>query len=246
MARLEHSAALNSTVRRDDFADLGVSTWALVRQAVERGEREAALAWLEHGCAEARAMHDSIVGFVDDALTYIARFGEEEIGRFLRGKYTPRVHAWLGSTPGVEETMHRFAEFQRAHFAEISVVEEPDRYVMSGPCGSGGRLRRSRAVGATGRAHPWCWGRENVPYYCAHCCVAWEILPTEMRGYPLRIHELPERPGDPCVHLFYKDPAAIPEPYFTRIGLPRRGGDRPAGGADGGAAGAGRQGPADG
>lgn len=71
-------------------------------------------------------------------------------------------------------------------------------------------------------------------------------LSAWIRGYPLRIHELPERPGDPCVHLFYKDPAAIPEPYFTRIGLPRRGGDRPAGGADGGAAGAGRQGPADG
>ena len=45
-----------------------------------------------------------------------------------------------------------------------------------------------------------------------------EILPIEMRGYPICVTQYSDRPEDPCVHLYYKRPELIPDEYFTRIG----------------------------
>lgn len=222
MIRLKKSEALQRLLRQDDLSELGIPTWTLVREAVQKGKTEDAFQFLEYGCTEARTMHDSIVSFVDDSLTYIARFGEEEIYRFLKDKYVPRIKDWLRVTPGVVETMERFTEQQRSHFAEVVLKEEKDRYIMSGLCGSGGRLRKSKSVATTKKAYPWSWNKENVPYYCLHCCVAWEIIPNEIRGYPLRIHLLSNQPDDPCVHLFYKEPQSIPEEYLTRVGMSNR------------------------
>lgn len=61
--------------------------------------------------------------------------------------------------------------------------------------------------------------------YCSHCSLVNEILPIENFGYPNRITEYPENPGDPCTWYIYKDPDDIPEEYYTRIGKtkpPRR------------------------
>lgn len=222
MIRLIKSEALQRNIRQDDLSELGIPTWNLVREAVQKGKTEEAFQFLEYGCMEAKTMHDSIVNFVDDAITYIARFGEGEIFQFLRDKYFSRIENWLRVTPGVGETMQRFAEYQRSHFAEVTLKEEKDRYIMSGLCGSGGRLRKSKKVAITKKAYPWSWSKENIPYYCLHCCVAWEILPNEIRGYPLRIHLLPDQADDPCVHFFYKEPKLIPEEYFTRVGMSKR------------------------
>jgi hypothetical protein len=48
--------------------------------------------------------------------------------------------------------------------------------------------------------------------------MAWEIIPTELRGYPLKLLMVPEKLGDPCYHYLYKRPELIPEEYFSRIG----------------------------
>lgn len=219
MVKIEKMEALQRKIRQDDWDELSVSTWNLAGEAIRAGRTAEALELMEYGIMENQTMHDSITSFVDDALTYIARFGEEEILKFLKEKYYSRVRNWLSLTPGVEETMKRFAEFQRGHFSNINIQEEADRYVMSGPCGSGGRLRRSKKVAKTRKAYSWSWSKENIPYYCIHCCVAWEIIPNEIRGYPLRIHLVPDQPEDPCIHLFYKEPKLIPNEYFTRVGM---------------------------
>lgn len=90
------------------------------------------------------------------------------------------------------------------------------------PCGSGGRLRRTKNIGITKKAYPWSWGKSGIPYYCTHCCLAWEIIPTELWGYPIRINLVTDRPEDPCVHLFYKKPELIPEEYFDRLGMTKK------------------------
>jgi len=175
---------------------------------------------MEYGRAENKAMHDASVSIIDDALTYLARFGEEEVPKFWRQSFYSRVKDWPSVTPGVEETFQRFTEFYRSHFSDFTIVEEPDRYVVRcDPCGSGGKLRRTKSVGTTKKAYPWSWGKSGIPYYCTHCCVAWEIIPTELWGYPIRINLVTDRPEDPCIHLFYKRPELIPEEYFTRIGM---------------------------
>ncbi|MFC1904168.1 hypothetical protein ACFLXT_00145 [Chloroflexota bacterium] len=222
MIRLEKSEALQRKIRQDDPPDLAIPTWTLVREAVQTRRDDEAFNLLEYACDRTRAMHDSIIAFADDAMTQLAGFGEEELLKLLRKRYYDRVKNWLVVTPGVEETMQIMVENQRSHFTNLTVMEEPDRYVVTqDPCGSGGRLRRTRQVATTQKAYPWAWSRIGIPYYCIHCCVAWEVIATELRGYPLRLNLVGEKPEDPCIHLFYKKPELIPEEYFTRIGVTR-------------------------
>ncbi len=220
MIRLEKSEALQRKIRQDDVAELAIPTSTLVCEAMQAGRVDEALNFLQYSCAENQAMHDIMVVFVDDVLAHLARFGEGEVLKLMRQRYYDRVKSWLSVTPGVEETLQVLAEYFRSHFSNFTVVEEPDRYIMSlNPCGSGGRLRRSRHVATTKEAYPWSWGKSGVSYYCTHCCVFFEIIPTELRGYPLAINLIAERPEEPCVQLYYKKPELIPEEYFTRIGM---------------------------
>ena len=134
------------------------------------------------------------------------------------GWYT-RASNWLSTLPGVEESLQRWAELQRAYKGNFSIIEEPDKYVVKcDPCGSGGRLRRTRSVGTLKKAYPWSWGKSGVPVYCTHCCMLFEIFPIEIRGYPIAIILSGDTPEEPCIQLFYKKPELIPEEYFTRVG----------------------------
>ena len=144
---------------------------------------------------------------------------EEEVVKAIRYRYDKKVKERLSLVPGVVETVQLFFEGQRGHYGNLSVVEEPDRYVISqDPCGSMGKLWRTKSVGTTKKAYPWSWSKSGIPYYCVHCCV-WEIAAIELRGYPERVTLPPEKPEDPCVRLYYKKPELIPEEYFARIGM---------------------------
>jgi hypothetical protein len=220
--KLEKSEALGREIRQERPEELAASTWEVVREAIGLGQRDQALAGLDYCRFETKMMHDSMCSFVDDAITALAAFGEEEIDALLRKRYEPVIRRWLSTTPGVEESLARCVEFQRGHGGECRITEEPDRYVVTcDPCGSGGQLRRTKQLATTARAYDWTWGRAGVPYYCTHCCVMWEILPIEARGVPIRLNLLGDTPEDPCVHLYYKRPELIPDEYYRRIGLSR-------------------------
>jgi hypothetical protein len=113
----------------------------------------------------------------------------------------------------------------------IDVTDEGDRVVVSFyPCGSGGRARRgdpARGIppaserpefGPSEDAHDWTWGRAGVCLYCAHCSLVNEILPIERLGFPIRVTEYPEAPGDPCRWVLYKDPRDVPAAAYERVG----------------------------
>lgn len=223
MIRLEWSESLQRKIRKDDPPELPIPTWSLVRESVKAGRVEEALGLIDYGCFEDKQIHDILAAFPDVALTHIARFGEEEILKVLRERYYERAKELIAKVTKPEEALQRFAEQHRAHLSNFTVAEEPERYVViADPCGSGGRLRRMKDVGVTKKAYPWSWNKISIPYYCCHCCVYLEILPTELRGYPVRIHEVTERPEDPCIHYFYKKPELIPEEYFIRIGMTKQ------------------------
>ncbi len=221
MIRFKKSETLQRKIRQDDLAELGIPTETLVRQAIQAGRTDEALDFLEYCLAEHQEMHNQVVAFVIDTLTYLATLGEEEVMKAIRHRYEKRVRDWLSSVPALAEAVHLFTEAQRGHFGSFTVVEEPDRYVIShDPCGSGHKLWRIREgnVATTKQAYPWSWSKSGVPYYCCHCCVV-EQIATEVRGYPMSVTLSPEKPEDPCVHLYYKKPELIPEEYFTRIGM---------------------------
>lgn len=222
MIRLEKAGDLDRIIRQDDPEELAIPTWELIRQAIRAGKIEEALTLLDYCNSETKTLHDSLCSTIDSLVTHLASFDEEEVYKFFRGRYEPAVRKWLSETPGAKESLERALEYQRGHGGSCTISEENDRYVVTcDPCGSGGQLRRTKNVGTVKRACLWTWGKSGVPYYCAHCCVMWEILPVELRGYPIRINLIGGRPEDPCVHLYYKKPELIPDEYYTRIGRPR-------------------------
>jgi hypothetical protein len=218
MVRLEKGPGVGRVIRRDDIGELARPTWTLIRESIRAGKVDEALALLDYCYSETKTLHDGLVSFVDYLLTYLGDFGEEEVYQALRKRYDPVVRRWLSDTPDLTGSLERCIEFQRGHGGKCTITEEPERYVVTcDPCGSGGQLRRTREIRVLKKAFFWTWGKKNIPHYCVHCCVMWEILPIELRGYPIRVNLIGDKPGDPCIHLYYKRPESIPEEYFTRI-----------------------------
>lgn len=217
--RLEKAEALGRLIRKDKIEKLAIPTWELVREAIVAGRIDEALTLLDYCYSEVKTIHDGLCSLSDDALTRLAGFDEQEVYKFVRRRYGRPVRQWLSQTPGVKESLQRSIEYQRGHGGSCTISDEPDRYVVRcDPCGSGGQLRRTKEVGRLKKAYPWTWDQKDIPCYCVHCCVMWEILPIEIRGYPIRVNLIGKRTEHPCVHLYYKKPEAIPEEYFARVG----------------------------
>ncbi len=220
MTNLENPASLDQNIRKGDGAEPTPSDWDVLSEKIKAGEHGEALELLKKTQAESQANNDNMTSFVETVLTHLAGLDETEVFNIFRQRYELRVKNFLSVDHSTEEILQHCTRLQKRHLAHFTVTEEPDRYVVRyDPCGTGGRLRRTRPVGTTKKAYPWSWGKTDVPYYCCHCCVHWEMIATELRGYPLRITLIGDQPEDPCVHLFYKKPEFIPEEYFTRIGM---------------------------
>jgi hypothetical protein len=132
---------------------------------------------------------------------------------------------FVGLTPELLAAV--LAEHLRGHFSgpgregAVTIVEEADRYrLVFEPCGTGGAMRRRKVAGLTNfrDASAATWQRTNeVPTYCAHCALN-EVTSIRRLGYPAWVTEFDPDPEKPCGRTVYKDPALIPERYFTRLG----------------------------
>ncbi|MFC1917381.1 hypothetical protein ACFLXH_01855 [Chloroflexota bacterium] len=230
MVRLEKSNGLGRLIRQDNLDELGISTWTKIKEAIQAEKYQEALSLVDYLNPEGKRLHDVLCDSIWASETYIAdNLGEEALYQSLRQTAEPHYKGLQKLTP--EEYMLLRAESERAQrsgpgeMGDICVTEEKDRYVISlDPCGSGGRMRREGRLappynyGKTKKAHPWSWSKKDVPYYCLHCCIWSEIMPTEWFGYPSRITAYSDDPDAPCAFYIYKKPELIPEEYFTRIG----------------------------
>lgn len=206
------------------------SNWDLLRKTIKAGKTDEALQSMEQGLGTATMQQNSSVSFVGMAVTYLAQtFGEEHLEKFYRQRYLPMSKQWIEATPGAKESVERFSTLMESPYSKITLKDEPDRYALAlDPCRTGGRLRRSvsagpfklasTSVGTNKKAYPWTWGRTGICYYCIHSAFLFEILPIELRGYPIAVIQYADNPQDPCVLYFYKKPELIPEKYFTRVG----------------------------
>lgn len=125
------------------------------------------------------------------------------------------------------------AEHLRFHFSgpdregTVQVIEEADRIqLVFDACGSGGAMRRRLGQGKGGlavmpEASGSTWGLKGcVPGYCTHCAQN-EMASIRRLGYPAWVTEFKEDPQLPCGWTIFKDPKAIPDLYFERLGLKR-------------------------
>ena len=220
MIRVEWSQALKRRIRQDDLSELATSTWELVRRAIQEGKRDEALSLLDYCYQEDREQDDNMAAIAEMLITRISGFNEAEVEKIWReGGWYTKSRRWLEAVPGVEESLQRWVEIQRAHNGELAITEDAEKYIVScDPCGTGGRVRRTKSAGTLKQAYPWSWGESNVPVYCTHCCDYFEIFPIEIRGYPIAVFFPGQKPEDPCIQFFYKNPALIPEEYFARVG----------------------------
>jgi hypothetical protein len=171
----------------------------------------------------------------------VGEFWEAIIGPLFRSRYEKfdvRVSPWSES---LWTNVYLAFESMRGHLVgparegDIEFSEDQERYTWRfDPCGSGGRSMRGDAVegspprmespfgyGVTQEEHDWAWNRKGVCYYCAHCCVVMQLKPIDAFGYPVRVVEPPTYPEQreaKCTWHVYKDPASVPERFYTEVG----------------------------
>jgi len=232
------------------YLTLGTSEAQEQRLREWRAEIEAAIRGGDNGgfnrlldtyIEESRIIHDILSDWAWALLSvFIREWGEEVLTEVLRVTEEPWVTVRYEKlrSMNVEDSLRLTVEGMRGHLSgpnragTISVVEEPERYVLSfDACGTGGRMRRGDPVVGSGSrleapynflniegAYDWTWNRKGVCAYCSHCAVVNQILPIENLGRPMRMTLYPENPGDPCRWIIHKDPQNFPAEAFTSVG----------------------------
>ncbi len=167
-------------------------------------------------------------------------WGETVLGDVLRttqARGSIRVTHRAGQmTP--EEALQQAVEGMRGHFAgpgrtgAVTVIEEPQRYVMSfDPCGSGGRMRGEMRPGAASHArteppynfvniegaYPWTWNQKGVCAYCAHCAVACRWFQMKNSDIPCASWSIPPI-RSPFVSGSSTKIKMIPPEAYTAVG----------------------------
>ena len=194
-----------------------------ISRAIEAGDAEQALARARTLHDEALVRHDRGMSRVSALLSWIGRhYGTPAVEAALEKAMSSDMLGDAGFRERAEALMH----FTRVHLQPFALSEDDEKLTFLCPvCPSGGRLLREghyqpprddlHIVGPS----PLTWGREELPVYCCHEPVM-EKASIERTGVPLFIVEPSERLGDePCRTYLYKDPADIPERFYTRLGL---------------------------
>ena len=150
-------------------------------------------------------------------------------------KFDIDAHPW---DEGLETLMLVGCEAMRGHLVgpertgDFELEETDDRFILRfDPCGTGGRTLRPDAIEGTParteppfewavseEPHSWNHFEPGVCIYCAHCMVLQEEMPIDRFGYPVRVIDPPRGAGERCQWQLFKDPAAVPEEYYTRVG----------------------------
>jgi len=166
--------------------------------------------------------------WVTGLLTFIYKnYGIEAVERAEREAHTAEAKVVFKppEKTDLRSLVEHMASGLRGHMQPIRIVEDDEKVSLTMlPCGSGERLIQKGAytpevgLARVEEPHRITWGKEGFPIYCVHCPVM-ETLSMERTGNLGMVHIVkdPIQHGS-CQFVFYKDPANIPEEYYTRIG----------------------------
>lgn len=243
MHKVEFVPALGRKIRTDDrVEELGRSSHDVLRELIASGRTEEALDFLDYVQHEFKWLHDLYNDWTYADLDYVAKtYGEDEIPKMLRhAREVLMKSAYRGQGEiTVLDNLRVFAEALRAHrcgpgeSGTVAIHEEAERFVVVlDPCGAGGRQRQVGQIdripprtgapfnlGVTSKPYPWSFGKQGVPYYCAHCSYWHETMMIERCGFPSKIVDYQDDPAAPCRWYFYKKPEFVPQRFYTRLGF---------------------------
>lgn len=190
---------------------------------VEDGRDDEALTGAQALHAEALAYHDRGMARVNALLSWIGRsYGAES----LEEAYIESMAGDMLGDAGYRERAEALMHFTRIHLQSFSLTEDDEKLTFEcSVCPSGGRLiQAGHFEGPDAALHvegpSWLtWGRGSLPVYCCHEPIM-ERASMQKTGVPLFVVDPPEDLGrSPCPTYLYKDPADIPERFYTRLGL---------------------------
>jgi hypothetical protein len=209
--------------RRTDMEQDGA---AKAREAIARGDDQAALAAIDESLAEARPIHDLYGDMTSSLLTFISKeLGEEAVERAWRyvadDTWTP-LFMHFKQTGDVEGLANVFAAFLKSHRYDFEVWEDDEKWTyVANYCTSGERMLVEGKVennpgdpnghhrfGATTKAYPWSFDYENLPYYDVHSAIMMKILPQEW-GWQVLDCEYDTKPNGQFAvtkYILYKNP----------------------------------------
>lgn len=194
-----------------------------VRTLIEAGEAAKAMEAAQALHDEALARHDRGMSRVTALLSWI---GRRHGPAGVEASLTRAMQIGMLGDAGFKERAEALMHFARVHLQPLGLTEDEEKLIFRCPvCPSGGRLLREghyeapRSGLVVKGPASITYGLEELPVYCCHE-PAMEKASIEETGVPLFVIELSERLGqEPCLTYMYKDPADIPEKYYTRVGL---------------------------
>lgn len=177
-------------IRRDDLSKPLLSR---VLEAIEKGDKEEAIAAANKMWAETDSVRQITAEIANSLLTYIAKqLGEEKIydaWEYVGNEvHKPRMEEVAKLDH--EQVIDAYATFMRALGSDFVVEQDDEKAVVTvNCCGSAGVLRKEGKFdntdrtypltnfGTTKQAHPWSFNKKGMSYYCVHGPVWFNILP---------------------------------------------------------------------
>jgi hypothetical protein len=230
----------------DDAAQEQMSRRTLDRvlERLDEGDIEGARVAAQHMFNEFEAMHRLYRRWVTATLTEVVRrWGRDALAEVMeagvRAWWLPNLRKLMEGTDDVAQRVRWFASGLRGHLVGLTVREDDEKVVVEmAPCGSGGRMIMEGGYeppddfASLDPDPELTYGLPDCPIYCAHQPLM-EKLSIERYGHPFVVVEpaaycttrrAPEVPGpaearEHCAFVVYKDPRAIPDRCYERIGL---------------------------
>ncbi len=197
-----------------------------IERLIDRGDHEAAMVCYDALEAGYRRIHDVERDRVASALSQVYRaWGPDVLEACIRFTGEHTLLEWMPhdlSRPA-EVRVRQWAAMQKGNFAEITVTETDDAFVISlHPCGTCGRQVADGCYGqnldlaVVTEDHPLTFGRGPVPVYRTHVAVMHFLIPMERTGVPWPVIRCPAGlDAEPCRVMLFKNPEATPPETYS-------------------------------
>lgn len=197
-----------------------------IDQLITDGEYEAAMAGFDALEASYRRIHDVERDRVASVLSQVYRaWGPDVLEACIRFAGNQTLLEWMPHDVArpAEVRVRQWAAMQKGNFADITVTETNDAFVITlHPCGTCGRQVSDGCYGenldlaVVAEDHPLTFGMGPVPIYRTHVSVMHFLIPVERTGVPWPVIQCPKgMDAEPCRVMLFKDPEATPPEAYA-------------------------------